>query len=62
MNHSKLILCQNYIYRNGHAAVWIEQNGAGVIQNNDLRGNKEGPFAISLDSWFNVKKSDNQTD
>lgn len=62
MNNSNLTLHRSHIYRNGHAAVWMQKASAGVIQNNDLRGNKEGPFAISPDSWLNVRKSDNQKD
>lgn len=61
LNGSNLKLNRSHVYGNGGVAVGIEAS-AGVIQGNDLRGNKKGSFAIFPGSWFNVTKSDNQTD
>jgi parallel beta-helix repeat protein len=50
----------NRINKNGYEAIWIYQGGRGIIEDNDLTGNKHGPWSIENDCLPNVKRSGNK--
>jgi len=38
---------RNRINGNGHAAIWVADEGGGVFEDNDLRGNALGAWLIA---------------
>ncbi|MEU6262247.1 right-handed parallel beta-helix repeat-containing protein [Saccharopolyspora shandongensis] len=50
----------NRIHDNACEAVWIHENGRGVIENNDLAGNKRGPWDIADECKENVTRAGNK--
>jgi parallel beta-helix repeat protein len=53
-------LRRNRINRNDYEAVWVYEGGRGMIEDNDLTGNKRGPWDIAEDSKANVQRSGNR--
>ena len=53
-------LRRNRINRNEYEAVRIRQDGKGVIEDNDLTGNKQGAWDIAADSRGNVTRARNR--
>jgi parallel beta-helix repeat protein len=50
----------NRINRNDYRAVYAHDGGRGVIEDNDLTGNKRGAWDIAKDSEATVKRSGNR--
>ena len=55
-------LRRNRINKNGYEAVWINDKGAGIIEDNDLRDNSRGAWDVSEDSKPKLKRARNLTD
>jgi F-box protein 11 len=51
---------RNQINRNDYQAVWIHEGGGGVVENNDLTGNKRGAWDIAEDCQANVTRARNK--
>jgi len=47
-------LRRNRINRNNNQAIWIHRGGKGVLEDNDLTGNKRGVWDIAADSRGDV--------
>jgi F-box protein 11 len=53
-------LRRNRINRNGYQAVWVHEGGRGVVEDNDLTGNKNGAWLTAEDSKGNVTRARNK--
>jgi parallel beta-helix repeat protein len=50
---------RNRINDNGYEAIWVAEEGGGVFEDNDLRGNKRGPWDVAATAKDQVKQARN---
>ena len=49
----------NRIQRNGYEAIWVQKDGRGTFEDNDLKDNKKGPWDIHKDALPHIKRANN---
>ena len=50
----------NRVNRNSYEAIWIYEDGRGVVEDNDLTGNARGAWDIAEDCQANVTRARNK--